>query len=193
MFQVLPKFSRVLVIGCSFICSFNCLSQVKEQVSKRLDKFISESCKTTYEEIDSVRISEVLKYKVYCITQETKNLYGQKKKSSNMFIVIDDGEQVQNFEQIGTNTALPKLQSYIRGDFILNPQTAPLFQTILDFIYPIAAWKPDKREYFFKNGKWYFLRDAYFRSKQGFEISIDTDGKITSISYKMKWDEYEQS
>lgn len=110
-----------------------------------------------------------------------------------MFIVIDDGEQVQNFEQIGTNTALPKLQSYIRGDFILNSQTAPLFQTILDFIYPIAAWKPDKREYFFKNGKWYFLRDAYFRSKQGFEISVDTDGKITSISYKMKWDEYEQS
>ena len=171
----------------------NCFSQIKEQASKRLDRFISESCKTTYEEIDSVRISEVLKYKVYYITQETKNLYGQKKKSSNMFIVIDDGEQVQNFEQIGTNTALPKLQSYIRGDFILNSQTAPLFQTILDFIYPIAAWKPDKREYFFKNGKWYFLRDAYFRSKQGFEISVDTDGKITSISYKMKWDEYEQS
>ncbi|RIV70578.1 hypothetical protein [Flagellimonas aequoris] len=193
MFQVLPKFSRVLVIGCSFISSFNCLSQVKGQACKRLNRFISESCKTTYEEIDSVRISEVLKYKVYYISQETTNLYGQKKKSSNMFIVIDDGEQVQNFEQIGTNTALPKLQSYIRGDFILNSQTAPLFQTILDFIYPIAAWKPDKREYFFKNGKWYFLRDAYFRSKQGFEISVDTDGKITSISYKMKWDEYEQS
>jgi len=58
-----------------------------------------------------------------------------------------------------------------------------------DPVEKIAEWKPDKREFFFTNGKWYFLRDGYFRSKQGFEITVDSKGKITHICYKMKWDE----
>lgn len=193
MLQVLPKFSRVLAMGCSLICSLNCFSQVKEQASKRLDRFISESFETTYKEIDSVLISEVLKYKVYHINQEIQNLYGQKSKDSNLFIAIDDGQQVQPFEPIGKNTNLPKLLHFIREDFVLNDKSAPLFQTVLDAIYPLPEWKPDKREYFFHDGKWYFLRDAYFRTKQGFEITVDTDGKITGICYKMKWDDHERS
>lgn len=155
----------------------------------RLDNFLNKSCTTDFKEITSESVKNILKHKVFYITQETRNIYGEKKKQINEFIVIDNGDQVKRFEYIKTNTNLPELTTYIREDFLLNPDTAPHFQALLDYIYPIEDWKPDKREFFFKNGKWYFLRDAYFRSKQGFEVSVDPKGKITHICYKMKWDE----
>lgn len=194
MFQIGKSHVRIHIIGLLLLCSpFSLSSQVNEQASIRLDRFMNESCKTTYEEILSESLTKILRHKVYYITRETKNIYGKKEKTSSTFIVIDNGDNIKTFEKIKTNTELPELLSYIRQDFILDSHTAPQFQTMLDFIYPIPSWKPDKREFFFKNGKWYFLRDAYFRSKQGFEVTIDSDGKITAICYKMKWDDKEQS
>lgn len=157
----------------------------------RLDNFLNQSCTTQYTEITSESVKRILKYDVFHIKQETKNIYGEKEKQVNEFIVIDNGREVNRFEHIKTNTELPKLTSYILEDFVLNKDSAPYFQTLLDYIYPIAEWKPDKREFFLKNGKWYFLRDAYFRSKQGFQVTVNSKGKITHICYKMKWNESE--
>lgn len=157
----------------------------------RLDNFINRSCTTNYKKITSETVQNILKHDVYYITQEIKNIYGDKETEIHEFIVVDNGREVQPFEKIQMNTPLPKLTSYIREDFVLNPESAPHFQALFDYIYPIAEWKPDKREFFFINGKWYFLRDGYFRSKQGFEITVDSKGKITHICYKMKWDETE--
>ncbi|WP_127139595.1 hypothetical protein [Flagellimonas marinaquae] len=157
----------------------------------RLDNFINRSCTTNYKKITSETVQNILKHDVYYITQEIKNIYGEKETEIHEFIVVDNGREVQPFEKIQMNTPLPKLTSYIREDFVLNPESAPHFQALLDYIYPIAEWKPDKREFFFTKGKWYFLRDGYFRSKQGFEITVDSKGKITYICYKMKWDETE--
>lgn len=159
----------------------------------RLDQFVHASCETTFEEIQSDALSQILKYKVYYIHKELNHLYGEKEKRTVMFIVIDDGSQVKSFERIKSDTELPDLLQYIRNDFSLNENTAPLFEMMLDRIYPIEAWKPDKREFFYKNGKWYFLRDAYFRTKQGFEVLVDGEGKITGIRYKMKWNENNDS
>jgi len=157
----------------------------------RLNNFLNKSCSTDFKKITSESVKDILKYDVYYITQETRNIYGEKEKQVAEFIVLDNGEEVHRFEHIKTDTELPKLTSYIHEDFVLNEDTALYFQVLLDYIYPIAEWKPDKREFFFKNGKWYFLRDAYFRTKQGFEITVDSKGKITHICYKMRWDEEE--
>lgn len=170
-------------------CTAYCQNDHEETL--RLDNFLNKSCTTQYTKITSESVQGILKYDVFHISQETKNIYGEKDKQVNEFIVIDDGKEVHRFEHIKTNTDLPRLTSYIHEDFVLNKESAPHFQVLLDYIYPIAEWKPDKREYFFKNGKWYFLRDSYFRSKQGFEIIVDSKGKITHIRYKMKWDEAE--
>jgi hypothetical protein len=159
----------------------------------RLDQFVNASCETTFEEIQSDALSQILEFKVYHIKKDINHLYGEKEKRSVMFIVIDNGTQVKSFERIKSDTELPELLSYIRRDFSLNENTAPLFETVLDHIYPIEDWKPDKREFFFKDGNWYFLRDAYFRTKQGFEVSVDANGKITGIRYKMKWNENNDS
>lgn len=167
-------------------------AQVPE-AQERLNQFVTTSCETSYTEIHSEALTQILKYKVYHITKKIHNIYGSKEDRTVMFIVLDDGTKVNSFESIKTNTELPELYSYIRSDFKLSEDTAPLFESVLDQIYPIEEWKPDKREFLFKNGKWYFLRDAYFRTKQGFEVSIDADGKITSIRYKMKWDENKDS
>lgn len=118
-------------------------------------------------------------------------MYGEKKKNINEFIVIDTGQKVASFERVQANTSLPELTDYIREDFILDQESAHEFQSLLDYIYPIEDWKPDHREYFQKNGKWYFLRDAYFRTKQGFEVTVDIQGRITDICYKMKWNDSE--
>ncbi|WP_431162631.1 hypothetical protein [Flagellimonas beolgyonensis] len=159
----------------------------------RLDQFVNASCETTFEEIQSDALSQILEFKVYHIKKDINHLYGEKEKRSVMFIVIDNGTQVKSFERIKSDTELPELLSYIRRDFSLDENTAPLFETMLDHIYPVEDWKPDKREFFFLNGKWYFLRDAYFRTKQGFEVTVDANGKITGIRYKMKWNENNDS
>ncbi|MEC3964946.1 hypothetical protein [Flagellimonas halotolerans] len=54
---------------------------------------------------------------------------------------------------------MPELTGYISDDFILNKESAPYFQVLLDYIYPIAEWKPDKREFFSKmaNGICYVM------------------------------------
>ncbi|UBZ15324.1 hypothetical protein LDL77_06320 [Flagellimonas marinaquae] len=166
-------------------------AQNDTETELRLDNFINKSCTTNYNQITSESVQNILKHDVFYITQETKNIYGEKEKEVHEFIVVDTGLEVKRFERIKTDTPLPELRSYIREDFMLNEESAPHFQTLLDYIYPIADWKPDKREFFFKNGKWYFLRDAYFRTKQGFEITVGPKGKITHICYKMRWDEYE--
>lgn len=166
-------------------------SQRDGSAINRLDQFMRESSITTYREVSPDSTAQVLKYAVYHITQETKNLYGSKDTDINRMIVIDTGEKVSGFEQIHGDTDLPKFKSYIREDFRLTEQTAVYFQGVLDLTYPLPSWKPDKREFFFTNGKWYFLRDAYFRTKQGFEVTVDAEGKILSICYKMKWDEQE--
>ncbi len=166
-------------------------SQRDGSAINRLDQFMRESSTTTYREVSPDSTAQVLKYAVYHITQETKNLYGSKDTDINRMIVIDTGEKVNSFEQIRGDTDLPKFKSYIREDFRLTEQTAVYFQGVLDLTYPLPSWKPDKREFFFTNGKWYFLRDAYFRTKQGFEVTVDAEGKILSICYKMKWDQQE--
>jgi hypothetical protein len=178
--------ASTLLLGSS-----NAFSQEDPQTTQRLNNFINRSCTTNHKKITSESVQNILKHDVYYITHEIKNLYGDKETEIHEFIVVDNGREVQPFEKIQMNTPLPKLTSYIREDFVLNPESAPHFQVLLDYIYPIAEWKPDKREFFFTNGKWYFLRDGYFRSKQGFEITVDSKGKITYICYKMKWDETE--
>ena len=178
--------ASTLLLGSS-----NAFSQEDPQTTQRLNNFINRSCTTNYKKITSESVQNILKHDVYYITHEIKNLYGDKETELHEFIVVDNGHEVQPFEKIQMNTPLPKLTSYIREDFVLNPESAPHFQALFDYIYPIAEWKPDKREFFFTNGKWYFLRDGYFRSKQGFEITVDSKGKITHICYKMKWDETE--
>jgi len=177
--------------GLFLLSATSLFCQNNIEASLRLDNFLNKSCTTNFNEITSESVKNILKYNVYYITQETRNIYGEKEKQVNEFIVIDNGNEAKRFEHIKTNTELPELASYVREDFILNQESAPHFQALLDYIYPIAEWKPDKREFFFEKGKWYFLRDAYFRTKQGFEVTVDSKGKITDICYKMKWDEQE--
>lgn len=191
MAKIQPKFIRNPIVGFLFLFSTLGFSQDDTETLLRLDNFINSSCTTNYNQIRSEYIQSILKHDVFYITQETTNIYGEKEKEVNEFIVVDTGLEVKRFERIKTDTPLPELRSYIREDFVLNQESAPDFQALLDYIYPIADWKPDKREFFFKNGKWYFLRDAYFRTKQGFEITVNPNGKITHICYKMRWDEYE--
>ncbi len=174
---------------CSLLFYFPAYSQINEQTDARLKTFLEESSLVTFKEVQSEAIGCILKHKVYFINRYTKNTYQNDRTREDKFIVLDTGEEIMHFEQINSNTSLDDFLNVIKDDFVLDPQTAPLFEDLLDIIYPVAAWKVDKREFFHKNGSWYFLRDAYFRTKQGFEVTIDPDGKITSIRYKMKWDE----
>ncbi|WP_375325513.1 hypothetical protein [Flagellimonas sp. GZD32] len=191
MFQIKNTFALHYLFGLLLTQSPMMLAQTDSLATVRLDNFMLENCKRTYTEITAPAVQKILKHKAYHIELQTHNLYGNKTQRTNEFIVVDTDSLVTTFESIKTNTQLPELTSYIEDNFVLNNQTAQEFEAFLDHIYPLPDWKPDKREYFFKNGKWYFLRDAYFRTKQGFEISIDSTGKIVDICYKMKWDEPE--
>ncbi|WP_318345336.1 hypothetical protein [Flagellimonas baculiformis] len=191
MTQIHTSLARKSLWAILFLLPSVILSQRDGSALHRLDQFMRESSITTYREVSPDSTAQVLKYAVYHITQETKNLYSNKDTDINRLIVIDTGEKVNSFEQIHGDTDLPEFQSYIREDFKLTDQTALYFQGVLDVTYPLPSWKPDKREFFFAHGKWYFLRDAYFRTKQGFEVTVDAEGKILSICYKMKWDESE--
>lgn len=191
MSQICKNIVGKSLVGVFLLSVTSLFCQYNIEATLRLDNFLNKSCTTNFKEITSESVKNILKYNVYYITQETRNIYGEKEEQVNEFIVIDNGNQVKRFERIKTNIDLPELKGYIKDDFILNQDSAPHFQTLLDYIYPIAEWKPDKREFFFEKGRWYFLRDAYFRTKQGFEVAVDSKGNITNICYKMKWDEPE--
>ncbi|MBO0321447.1 hypothetical protein J0X14_03990 [Muricauda sp. CAU 1633] len=178
---------------CSLLFCLPAFTQINEETHARLETFLEESSITSFEQVTSDAIEYILDSNVYVIKRKTLNTYQNNKVREDRFIVLDAGEEILHFEQINRNTSLDDFLGHIKNDFILDPQTAPLFEELLDIVYPVAAWKVDKREFFHKNGSWYFLRDAYFRTKQGFEVTTDADGKITSIRYKMKWDEPDRS
>ncbi len=180
---------KSIVLIMSFLTSLFSFSQINESTSKRLDKFVEENSTISYKEIDAEPISKVLKHKVYFITLTTRNMYNATESDQDEFIVIDLGDKVKRFELDNTNKDMPELQSYIKEDFILDDKSASMFQGLLDLIYPIDEWESEHKEYFKKDGKWYFLRDEFFSSKEGFEITIDPNGKITSIRYKMEWEQ----
>ena len=182
-------YNILAALFCSLLFCLPAFTQTNEQTNARLEAFLEESTETIVEEINSTVLEQILKYKVYSITRKTKNTFDSTKTHNDTFIVMDTGEKIIHFEQIHKAKSLSEFLSFIKEDFILDPETAPLFEDMLDIMYPIADWKIDKREIIHKNGKWYFLRDAYFRTKQGFEITLDSSGKITAIRYKMKWDE----
>lgn len=186
-------FNILAALLCSLLFYFQAYSQINEQIDTRLKTFLDKSSLVTFKEVQSKAIACTLKYKVYFINRYTKNTYRNDRTREDKFIVLDTGKEIMHFEQINNNTSLDDFLNVIKDSFVLDPKTAPIFEDVLDIVYPVAAWKVDKREYFFKNGRWYFLRDAYFRTKQGFEVTTDTDGKITSIRYKMKWDEPDRS
>lgn len=185
------RFSKlsVLYISIGFFTSIsNGYSQVSESASVRLDRFLKENSNITFTALVSDATEQVLRHKVYCIALETTNIYDESGKDLDEFIVIDDGTNIQSCQKLRKNTSMDFFLHHLHEDFTLTPATAPLFQDLLDILYPVEGWKLDKREFFFKDGKWYFLRDAYMRSKQGFEIQVNPEGKITDMRYKMKWD-----
>ena len=187
----MSRFSKlsVLYISIGFFTSiFNGFSQVSESASTRLDRFLKENSNITFTPLVSDATEQILRHKVYCIALETTNIYDDSGKDLDEFIVIDDGTNVQSCQKFRKNTSMGFFLDHLHEDFTLTSATAPLFQDLLDILYPVEGWKLDKREFFFKDGKWYFLRDAYMRSKQGFEIQVDSEGKITDMRYKMKWD-----
>ena len=161
--------------------------------SRRLERFMEENSRITFTPIESEATKEILKHKVYYISLETTNIYDDSPMDVDEFIVIDNGQYITSCRKMKDNTEMSELLAHIREDFVLNVETAPLFESLLDVLYPIESWKPDKREFLQKDGKWYFLRDAYFRTKQGFEVSLDAEGKINAICYKMKWDSLDGS
>ncbi len=171
-----------------FLISNSSFSQTSDQLSAKVEKFIEESSTITYREITSDTVNKILKHKVYFITLETKNMYNETGTDSDEFIVIDNGDKIKRFEWDNTNNDMPEFQSYIKEDFLLNDKSAPMFQGLLDLIYPVDEWDRDPIEFLQKDGKWYFLRDTYFSTKQGFEVTTDAAGKITAIRYKMKWE-----
>ncbi|MEZ4810599.1 MAG: hypothetical protein R2819_09585 [Allomuricauda sp.] len=185
----MSSIGKVLVsLLCTLSFSFFSFSQIGETASARLEKFMEENSKITYTPLESEATQQILKDRVYCISLKTTNIYDDPATDLDEFIVIDNGQHVTSCKKMKDNTEMTEFLTHIREDFVLNDETAPLFENLLDVLYPVESWKPDKREFLQKNGKWYFLRDAYFRTKQGFEISVDQQGKVTAICYKMKWD-----
>jgi hypothetical protein len=185
----MPWFCKTLItyLSVGFISLTNVYTQTPE-TTQRLDQFVKENSKVTYTEITSEATEHILKHKVYCIALETSNIYDDPGRDLDEFIVIDDGTDIQSCQKLKKNTSMAYFLGHLHEDFTMTPATAPLFQDLLDILYPVEDWKLDKREFFFKNGKWYFLRDAYMRSMQGFEITVDPEGKIIDMRYKMKWD-----
>lgn len=185
---MLPIDKALVFLLCILPFSFLSFSQINETASGRLEKFMEENSKVTYTPLESEATEQILKHKAYHISRKTTNIYDNSETDLDEFIVIDDGQNITSCKKMKDNTEMSGFLTHIREDFVLNDETASLFEDLLDVLYPVESWKPDKREFFCKNGKWYFLRDAYFRTKQGFEITIDQEGKITAICYKMKWD-----
>ena len=126
------------LMGIFLLSTSSTFGQIDIDVSNRLDNFMSESREISYNEITSESVKNILKYSVFHILQETKNIYGKKEKNINEFIVIDTGEKVTRFEPVKSNTNLPELTSYIQDAFVLNKDTAPHFQALLDYIYPLV-------------------------------------------------------
>ncbi|MBN1953126.1 MAG: hypothetical protein JW801_18115 [Bacteroidales bacterium] len=164
-------------------------AQTDDQLQEKLDKFFMENTKRSIKQISSDTLLQVLKHDVYLITLTSWNMFDETVSDDDQYIVVDTGDKFQTFEMNNTNTKMPGFLSWIKEDFVLNEKTAPLFQGMLDLTYPIEEWKADKKEFLMKDGKWYFLRDTFFSSKQGFEITIDATGRITGIRYKMRWEE----
>jgi hypothetical protein len=96
--------------------------------------------------------------------------------------------QLSLIEDVGTTIRLDNLLPLVREDFsIKNEGDAKIFETALDYIYPIT-WDADLKDkkFFEKDGKWYFIRGDFFDNKKGFVITLDANSKISAIDFDLK-------
>ena len=65
------------LMGIFLLSTSSTFGQIDIDVSNRLDNFMSESREISYNEITSESVKNILKYSVFHILQETKNIYGK--------------------------------------------------------------------------------------------------------------------
>ena len=74
-----------------------------------------------------------------------------------------------------------QLVPYISESFVLNEESALLFQDTLDLMFPLGHFAKEHKAFYQEGDQWIFVRDESFGEKEGVTVSVDGDGKIVGI------------
>jgi hypothetical protein len=86
-----------------------------------------------------------------------------------------------------TDGDAPQVQKMFKRDFKLaNDAAAALVQQAFDAVFPIARADEKARAFRRKGNQWTFVRGEFFDSKQGFVLTTDAAGALTSVKYVLK-------
>jgi hypothetical protein len=151
-----------------------------------IDKYINSILTIEKVKITSDTLAKVFKGNFYDVTP-TATFENGSANFGNYKLVILDGK-ISILEDLGTTQKAEKLFSLLREDFyIRNEKDAKMFETALDYVYPIGYSGNLKYKMFLKkDGKWYFIRGDFFDDRLGFIVTLDANSKITAIDYDLR-------
>lgn len=87
----------------------------------------------------------------------------------------------------GTDIKLDYFDPLINPDFTLNDGTAEDFRAALKALFGDRFFdKVDGKSIRKVNGDWQFLTGTFFDHLKGFVVSVDQQGHITAVHYKLK-------
>jgi hypothetical protein len=161
-------------------------AQVKSDPDMYLiDKYINSILTIEKVKITSDTLAKVLKGNFYDVTP-TATFENGSANLGNYKLAILDGK-ISLLEDLGTTQKAETLFSLVREDFyIRNVKDAKMFETALDYIYPITySGNLQYKKFLKKDGKWYFLRGDFFDDLLGFIVTLDANSKISAIDYDL--------
>ena len=87
----------------------------------------------------------------------------------------------------GTDMKLAYFDALINPEFKLNGDTAEDFRAALKALFGDRFFdKVDGKSIRKVDGNWQFLTGTFFDHLKGFVVSVDADGRITAVHYKLK-------
>ena len=101
--------------------------------------------------------------------------------SNQVFDAIDFNGTMQLFQNFTEVLESPMFLESLKPSFALKDNAdATVFETMLD---DFTNYMRNEKMVHFENNVWYFVRDESFDEKEGYAVSINTEGKILSIKY----------
>ncbi len=155
-----------------------------ETISKidrdRIENLFRQKATTEKSALDPTVLSKVFAarfYKVSLVTTEVDSSDG----GVSTFTSRESFTAVAKDNNYSVFKRTEELTSLVCDDFVLDEQSAVVFQDALDVLFPMGHFAQKHKMFYGENEKWIFVRDESFGAKVGIIVDVDDGGKVIRI------------
>lgn len=173
-----------MIAVVAFLMTFAGAANASEQ--KWVEKAFRDSMDVTVKAIKHTAFSGVFQKTIYDV-EYTMFADNENFSPGSDYRVFTGNDRLIPIVKPGTDMKLAYFDGLISPDFKLDEDSASDFMAALKALFDDRFFdKVDGKSIRKVNGDWQFLTGTFFDHLKGFVVSVDADGHITAVHYKLK-------